>query len=373
LNRSIYEEASVSDEREQQTWLSNTLRQSPVGAADGCPDAETLAAWVDGGLSAKAAAAVELHASNCSQCIAMLAAMERSAPAARVRHAWTPGRLFRWLAPITAAATAVAIWIAVPDRPVTSNRAQDLEAAPAAPMVQVPVPTPIPVPDAAPVPGPAPGATLGASEPRITNAEPQARNFEAGTRNRDAGTQNKEFETRSAQPSAEAELRDDYRRESALQKSLGASAEASDAAAAPEAPRGPTGAPPPAAAAESVPSAAAQRAASAARADAPSVDTVNETVALARRSPQTKAADSIESIAPANSSYRWRIVGSRIERSINGGRTWTRTRVPPRPPTAIRSVDADRAVARTSDNAEFYTVDGGRSWTRVQENSAAPF
>ena len=39
----------------------------------------------------------------------------------------------------------------------------------------------------------------------------------------------------------------------------------------------------------------------------------------------------------------------------------------------IRAVDGDRAVATTSDGAEFYTTDGGRSWTRVQENSAAPF
>ena len=40
---------------------------------------------------------------------------------------------------------------------------------------------------------------------------------------------------------------------------------------------------------------------------------------------------------------------------------------------AVRAVDADRAVVTTSDKAEFYTTNGGQSWTRVQENSAAPF
>jgi photosystem II stability/assembly factor-like uncharacterized protein len=39
----------------------------------------------------------------------------------------------------------------------------------------------------------------------------------------------------------------------------------------------------------------------------------------------------------------------------------------------IRAVDGDRAVARTSNGVEFYTTNGGGSWTRVQENSAAPF
>ena len=79
----------VNGERDENGWLANTLRHS-TAAGEGCLDAETLAAWADGGLSAQAAAAVELHASTCSRCTAMLAAIERTAPAAPVRHAWTP-------------------------------------------------------------------------------------------------------------------------------------------------------------------------------------------------------------------------------------------------------------------------------------------
>ena len=121
----------MGHEREQDGWLGTTLRRSASAASDDCLDAETLAAWADGGLSAKAAAAVELHASSCSRCMAVLAAMERTAPAPSATHAWTPARLFRWAAPLLAAATAVAIWVVVPDRtltPVESTTVQDLSS-----------------------------------------------------------------------------------------------------------------------------------------------------------------------------------------------------------------------------------------------------
>ncbi len=108
----------MGNERDQDNWLGATLRRTSASAPDTCLDAETLAAWSDGGLSAKAAAAVELHASNCSRCAAVLGEMARSTPAASATHGWTPARVFRWLAPLAAAATAIAIWVAVPDRPI---------------------------------------------------------------------------------------------------------------------------------------------------------------------------------------------------------------------------------------------------------------
>ena len=76
----------MGNEREQDAWLGNTLRRSAATAPDGCLDAETLAAWADGGLNAKAAEAVELHASSCSRCMAVLATMERTAPRRRGRR-----------------------------------------------------------------------------------------------------------------------------------------------------------------------------------------------------------------------------------------------------------------------------------------------
>ena len=117
----------VGHERDTDGWLRNTLQSSAAAASETCLDAETLAAWADGGLSPDAAAGVERHASDCARCTAMLAVIERMAPAP-ARDAWTRARLFRWLVPLTAAATAVAVWIAVPDRPVTTPAPQDLRA-----------------------------------------------------------------------------------------------------------------------------------------------------------------------------------------------------------------------------------------------------
>ncbi len=71
-----------------------------------------------------------------------------------------------------------------------------------------------------------------------------------------------------------------------------------------------------------------------------------------------------------------------IERSTDGGETWMKTVplpgvVPGRPAgqaiVNVRAVDDLRALATIADGTAFYTTDGGLSWTRVQENSPAPF
>ena len=344
----------MDDEREQNGWLGKTLRQSPAAAGDACIDAETLAAWVDGGLGASAAAAVELHASSCPRCIAVLAAMERSASAAAARHVWTRARLLRWLIPLTAAATAVAIWIAVPNRPVTTS-IQELksttERADSAARPVVPVPVPVPVPEAAPVPGPPPERAT--AEPRTGNDS-----VEPGTRTRNP---NPERGTRNVEPQAPADFRDELRREKAAPETFGAAAGSAAAppAAAP-APRAGSPAPPSAAVRETAPMSTDTRAV--------------ETVSPRAERFAPRSALSTESISPANPMIHWRVTTPRrIERSTNGAQTWTRTAVPPGSLAGIRAVDANRAVVRTSDDREFYTVDAGRSWTRVQENSAAPF
>ena|SRR5688572_8915976 len=345
----------MDNEREPDSWLGTTLRQTPATASDACLDAETLAAWADGGLSATAAAAVELHASSCSRCTAVLAALERSAPAASNTHVWTPARAFRWLAPLMAAATAVAIWIAVPDRPLTQ-----VEPAPAHDLaIQAPE-TPVREPG------------TGKLESGPGNAERRALSAEPGTPNRNPApsTQNPEPQAQFAPsvrldtPAAEEQFqtRDELRRERAAPQALGAAA---DSAAK---------APPPAASAPNAPQAAATSAPSSA---APSADAVAErtigTTAQERSAFNSKAM-ATESVSPSNSLIHWRVVASAtIERSTDGGRTWTRTNAPAASIMAIRAVDGDRAVARTSNGVEFYTTNVGRTWTRVQENSTAPF
>src|SRR5262245_2888098 len=115
----------MASDRNQDKWLQRIMgakaSSDPVSGA--CLDPDTVAAWADGALSTKEIAAAELHASACARCQSLIAAMVRTAPVAvHMPVAWTTGRLVKWLAPLAAAATAVAIWIAVPDRPVTETQ-----------------------------------------------------------------------------------------------------------------------------------------------------------------------------------------------------------------------------------------------------------
>ena len=111
---------SMAGEGERDLWLGPTLRHWPTAPSDRCVDAEALAAWVEGKLDAKQASAVELHTSDCPHCMGMLASMERATPVAEEpKRAWSTGTLLRWLVPLAAAAAAIAIWIALPNRPVT--------------------------------------------------------------------------------------------------------------------------------------------------------------------------------------------------------------------------------------------------------------
>ncbi len=312
----------VGNKREQDAWLRNTLRQSTATAPDGCLDAETLAAWADGGLNTQAAAAVELHASNCSRCMAVLATLERTTPVTADAGAWTLARVFRWAAPLAAAATAIAIWVAVPDRPISpveTTISQDLKS-----VEQVPVP----VPNSGSAANPEPKTLNQNPAPSIQNPEPQE----------------------------QSQLRDELRRERASGQAIGS-------VAAPIAPVAPS--------APSAPEASAP----APRAFAADARAENATAATTQRSELSSATGlTSESPAPANPLIRWRILANTVlERSRDGGKSWTRANAPAANLAAVRAVDADRAVVSTSEKAEFYTINGGQSWTRVQENSAAPF
>jgi hypothetical protein len=158
-------------------------------ASDACLDAETLAAWMDGGLDAHAQALVEAHAAGCARCQALMAAIVKSEPApatAAAEPLWNRWS-WRWLVPLTAAAAATLVWMIVPgderrDAPSEQEFTQARAESPA-PTVPAEAPaSPPAVPEEAPLaapsasalgktaPGPAPSS--GAAKP--SPAAPEA-------------------------------------------------------------------------------------------------------------------------------------------------------------------------------------------------------
>jgi photosynthesis system II assembly factor YCF48-like protein len=82
---------------------------------DGCLDAEAAAAWADDALGPRERSTAEAHAAGCARCQALLAAMVRTSPPAAV-HSWFRLPALAWLAPVTAVAAALIVWMIVPPR-----------------------------------------------------------------------------------------------------------------------------------------------------------------------------------------------------------------------------------------------------------------
>ena len=118
-----------------------------------CLDAETLAAWLDGGLKGAALEDVQTHVAGCERCQMLLGAMGRTRAAVpatepqRVSKRW-----LAWAVPLTAAAAAIVIWVAIPQQRDVS-------------VPQAPAPTP-----SASVSPAAPATVTEAAKPPITAA-----------------------------------------------------------------------------------------------------------------------------------------------------------------------------------------------------------
>jgi len=183
----------VKSQRERDRSVERLLQRSLIrgdsSSADACPDAETLAAWVDGGLDEREVALVEAHSSVCARCQALLAAVveaspESSRPASQ--ETWGLSWSLRWLVPLAATATAAAIlWVAFPsgertDLPaqakVESSRSAPAPPQPAANADRFNAQTPSPrLPDAvnetsAKAENKTASTRAGASEPRKEDA-----------------------------------------------------------------------------------------------------------------------------------------------------------------------------------------------------------
>lgn len=104
--------------RERDQAVERLLRRSfaarEADASAGCLDVETMSAYVDGNLVGAQFESAQAHLADCAHCQTILGAMARTmtitAPTPAVaQFAWRA-----WLVPVTAAAAAVALWVAIP-------------------------------------------------------------------------------------------------------------------------------------------------------------------------------------------------------------------------------------------------------------------
>ena len=375
--------------------------RTPDGGAAHCLDADGLAAWVDGTLTADKRRTSEAHLADCERCQMLLAGMARTAPAP-VYRAWWRGSVLKWTAPLVAAAASAVVWLNLADRatqgPSTppSLARSTQEATPA---------------EKAAIPPPAPRAT---EAEQIPPAREQARAANelaasADVRRKEAPTSKGERQQSAALASVPAPrvepLRDSRAIPGATPVAIDAIAQAQKADAPPAAPL-----------------AAEERFRSAARAAsapaAPRADQVSaappmaETVSTARAGASQLLRDGLVAdrtrqiviVSAADARVVWRISElSTVQRSIDGGvqwqaqtsggnakfnagsspsanvcwivgsggavmlsvdgRTWQRRPFPETVElTAVTATDERSAVVTTMDGRQFTTTDAGRTW-----------
>ena len=319
-------------ERDRDQSVEQLLRRvmshdvTPLQGA--CVDGETLAAWSEGSLRGAEASAVERHVAECSRCRAMMASFVRSTPPAPV-----PDSLWRrwhlaWAVPLATAATAAAIWVALPNNsaeplPPVQTNARALDERNAA----------------------------RSSEPAAAERAQPAAPAQAGAR----AVRPQEEKAKVAE-SATNEVRQRADRSESRELS---DLQARGAAPVPQAEASLPAAPAPPAA--SVASPAAAGAAAAERAEA---DSKKEVAANSAAAPRAAARQAFapNQIVATDGTTRWRIVnGQQVERSTDAGASWT--------PAAITSTDALSGAAAPSASvcwivgargAVYVTTDGTR-------------
>ena len=345
--------------------LERALRSRRIAnSTDDCPDADTLAAWSEGVLTAGELAGVEAHAADCARCQAHLAAILRMMPAeppqsaiqSAIRNLQSGVRAAltgRWLVPVTAAAAALALWIWVQPRPVPAThdsaatrqaRTPDAESsAPgAAPPARAAAP---PVRADAPMARAAEPSPRVAAPPAIADASPPA------------------LQEKSATGANAAERR----REQSADSGLGVRSSAP--AAAPAAPASATAA----ARAPAFADLAAPRSLEIVSPDpvirwrASGSVIQRSTDAGATWQPQSSAVDAVYTAgASPQPSVCW-LVGRRGVVLLSAdGQTWRRLSFPEAVDlVAITASSASSASVTTADGRVLTTADAGATWAAV--------
>jgi hypothetical protein len=312
-----------------------------------CLDAETLAAWTDGSLTALDRTAAETHAADCDRCLAVLAAIAKTSPPASTnqRPSWLS---LRWLVPLTTATVAITAWVLIqppgtpspPAEPPTAN----VVTTPSAPTVQ-----------------------------READAKQRGERARAGS----------DAPERKVSPSAAPRSRDQAQLRRSDRSTAKNAPAATDSLAEQVQSRAAAPAPP------AAPAAAARAEAQEKRADV-----------FAGAAAQVAGV-----VVSPDPNIRWRIVARSVERSTDGGRTWraqptgttvdllaaaapapsvcwivgrsgvvlrstdgeTWRRLPSPDPAAdlvgVTARDALTAAVTTADGRRYNTTDGGGTWT----------
>lgn len=348
-----------SDDRDQaiERLLRQSLKTPPAGATDVCLDAETLAAWADGGLSTEELERAQLHVADCARCQAMVAGLVHSAANAPLPEP-APRRWLAWLVPLTAAAAAMAIWVAVPRGPGVApqsitedrNRAAQEKTEPAAPN-----------------PLSEPSTALKEPQPAAKSDQPLRDQAQASDLRKDADRPEVDLLKRESQ-------------------AANGSAALADNAAAATAPASP--APAPAAPAPSVAPAAreafqARSATSAASAKLATSDVAVSGDATIRwrisatglehstdsgatwDSIATGVSSSLTAIAAPSTTVCWVAGRSGVVLRTTDGRNFSRVTFPEMTDlSSVQATDARSATVTAGDGRVFTTSDGGATWQR---------
>jgi hypothetical protein len=270
--------------------------------------AEALAAWAEGRLAAAEAATVETHLASCALCQETLAVFARTEPAyvesgfSRITgFGWFR---WRWAVPLAAAATAAAIWVALPDNP-----SQDEFERTVAPALEQRAAAPSET------------ASADAAAPR---AEEEAKPLSSRRDQASSG-----FEDRAE--------KQEKRAASANEPEQDLKAEANQAPA-PAAARTPA---------------------------APPADEARfRTESLSDLQRQ----GAVTEVVSPDPLVRWRILPpGRLERSTDGGKKWAPVTLPqPADVIGVRAPTATSAIATAADGRQFRTDDQGKTWNPVQ-------
>ena len=354
---------------------------------DSCLDVETLAAWTDGSLTAADRAAAEAHAADCDRCLSVLAAIAKTTPPLPDTHHASWFRL-RWLVPLTTAAVAITAWIVIQE-PQPRSVTEGTQATGATQQKQ--------------------GESGQRQLLRGREPEAESRDPREAEPSAQATEETRKKHSSASEPSPQEALAKKETASPALSRDTAAAYRSGELADKREPAnkfslridelRSLPGRP---AEKPDVPESAAA---------APAAKPRNE---IAERLGSRIAQQGPVLIVSPDQSVRWRLVGTTVERSIDGGRTWTpqatgangelragsapaadvcwivgRSGVvllstdgrtwrrlefpdPGADLIAVAAVDRATATVTAADGRTYRTTDAGRTWT-LQETPAAPF